>query len=211
MQTRLLFMLILAVSYAAVNTAVTAWYRRSFRRDDNFLGERAPDAVQRFFGRAVPAVMLCHGVVILALILGSDLGGFISYIRWLDYRGVQIAGFALGVFCLSMMALVRLNLGSAWRVGLDHSTQDTLVTTGFYRYIRNPYFSFLLLFQGALCLVAPTALVLCALIQSALLLALQVRHEEAFLLLKYGCQYAAYRRSAGRFLPLFLGRTESTV
>ncbi len=43
-----------------------------------------------------------------------------------------------------MMVLVRLNLGSAWRVGLDAGTQDALVTTGFYRYVRNPCFSFLL-------------------------------------------------------------------
>jgi protein-S-isoprenylcysteine O-methyltransferase Ste14 len=201
MQTRLLFMLLLVVGYAALNSAVTAWYRRSFRRDDNFLGERAPDAVQRFFGRAVPLVMLYYVVVILALILRSDLGGLISYIRGLDALGVQAAGFALGVLSLAMMALVRFNLGSAWRVGLDHSTQDALVTTGFYRHVRNPYFSFLLLLQGALCLIAPTALVFCALIQSALLLALQVRHEKAFLLQKYGNRYASYQRTAGRFLP----------
>jgi len=61
MQTRLLFMLILAVDHAAVNAAVSAWYRRSFCRDDNFLGARAPDAVQRFFGRAVFTVgVLCR-------------------------------------------------------------------------------------------------------------------------------------------------------
>lgn len=87
MQTRLLFMLILAVDHAAVNAAVSAWYRRSFCRDDNFLGARAPDAVQRFFGRAVFTVMVYYAVVILALVLQSDLGGLISYVRWLDRTG----------------------------------------------------------------------------------------------------------------------------
>ena len=201
MQTRLLFMLILAVGYAALNSAVTAWYRRSFRRDDNFLGDRAPDAVQRFFGRAVPAG---H-----ALLCGRDPGadpakrpGWSHLVHtWLDVprragsrirtRHPQSGHDGPGA----------PQPGQRWRVGLDAGTQDALVTTGFYRYVRNPYFSFLLLFQGALCLVAPTALVFCALIQSALLLALQVRHEEAFLLQKYGSQYAAYQRTAGRFLP----------
>lgn len=124
---------------------------------------------------------------------------------------MQVSGLALGLLSLGMMVLVRLNLGSAWRVGLDAGTQDALVTTGFYRYVRNPCFSFLLVFQAALCLVAPNALMLCAWIRSALLLALQVRHEEAFLHQKYDSQYAAYCHTAGRFLPIFVRRTDSKV
>jgi len=204
--TRLLFMLLLAAGYVAVNAAVTAWYRRSFHRDDNFLGSRASDSVQRFFGRAVPGVMAYYAVLVLSLVLGTDLAGLVSYVRPLDSLPVQLTGLVLGIVSLAMMALVRFNLGSAWRVGLDHDTQDALVTTGFYRYVRNPYFSFLLCLLASLCLVAPSAIAFCAFIQTAMLLALQVRQEETFLSQKYGPEYAAYLLTTGRFLPHLAGK-----
>ena len=67
--------------------------------------------------------------------------------------------------------------------------------------MRNPYFTFLLGFQFALILVVPNAITICAFLQSAILLGLQVRQEEAFLEQKYGEAYRAYKERVGRFLP----------
>ena len=99
------------------------------------------------------------------------------------------------------MTLTRLNLGSSWRMGLDYNSKDKLRTTGFYRYIRNPYFTFLLCFQFSIILVLPNAITIFAFIQSYLLLNLQVREEEAFLQEKYGEEYIKYKNNVGRFFP----------
>jgi len=87
---------------------------------------------------------------------------------------------------------------------LDYSTSDALITHGFYRFIRNPYFAFLLAFEGSLILICPNAIIICAFIQSSLLLGLQVRLEENFLKEKYGEDYLLYKKKAGRFLPRVL-------
>ena len=196
-----IFFVSLAFLYLSTDAVLTRWYRRTFNRDDNFIGARAPNAVQRFFGRAVYVVLAYYALVLVALLTGFDFWGLVSPVTILDRPGFQIAGLTLGLICLALMTLARVNLGRAWRVGLDYGTTDGLVTTGFYRYIRNPYFAFSLGFQAALFLVAPNALVLCAFVQSAILLGLQARHEEAFLEARYGAEYVAYKRATGRFLP----------
>jgi protein-S-isoprenylcysteine O-methyltransferase Ste14 len=76
------------------------------------------------------------------------------------------------------------------------------VIDGFYRYTRNPYFTFLLGFQFSVILVVPTAVTLFAFIQSFLLLSLEMRQEETFLHDKYDSEYEKHRASTDRFLPL---------
>lgn len=73
-----------------------------------------------------------------------------------------------------------------------------LVTEEFYKYMRNPYFTFLLSFQFAIILISPNAIIIFTFIQSYLLLNLQVREEEVFLNEKYGESYIKYKNRVGR-------------
>lgn len=114
---------------------------------------------------------------------------------------IKINGFVLGIIFLVLMTAARLNLGSSWGVGLDYNTKDELITSGFYRYMSNPYFTFLLSFQFTIILISPNAIALFAFIQSYLLLNLQVREEKVFLQEKYGEEYVKYKNKVGRFMP----------
>jgi protein-S-isoprenylcysteine O-methyltransferase Ste14 len=202
MKLQLVFLSILLSLYLLHDLGLSLLFRMRFHKQEDFLGRNAPDEVQRFFGRAVYLILFYYVLVLAYLIFHFNFWGFVSRVSALDNPSVRVVGFALGVLFLVLMSLARLNLGSSWRVGLDLATPDALVTDGFYRFSRNPYFTFVLCFQFSVVLVVPCAVTILALVQSFLLLSLQVRQEEVFLRSRYGREYDAYEACTGRFLPV---------
>ncbi|NPV93161.1 MAG: isoprenylcysteine carboxylmethyltransferase family protein [Firmicutes bacterium] len=201
MQIRLTMFLSLALLYLLHDRIMSSRFKRRYGKAENFLGKNAPNEIQRFFGRAVYLTMIYYLLVFIYLITGFTFWGLISTITLLDGIVFQLLGFSLGLLFLLLMTKARFNLGSSWRIGLDRNTADYLVTTGFYRYVRNPYFFFLMGFQFSLILVVPNAVMLFSFIQSLLLFNLQVREEEQFLFEKYGDDYSTYQKDTGRFFP----------
>jgi protein-S-isoprenylcysteine O-methyltransferase Ste14 len=195
------FFALLFFLYLLQDIGLSQLYKKQYHKSDDFIGKHAPDEVQRYFGKSMYLVLGYYLLAFIYVVTGFTLWGLISEVSILSKPAVQLTGFVLGLVCLLLMTLARLNLGASWRVGLDHATTDALITTGFYRYSRNPYFTFLLVFEGVLILISPNALMICALIQSALLLGLQVRQEEIFLEQKYGEAYQEYKKKTGRFFP----------
>lgn len=201
MKLELLFFLILLVLYFLHNLFLTMYFKRKFRKDDYFIGEKAPSELQKFFGKSFYLIIVYYIIILAYLLTGFNFWGLISSISPIDSAVFKIIGFVAGIIFLTLMTIARLNLGSSWRVGLDSDTKDKLVTTGLYKFIRNPYFTFLLCFQFSLILIVPNAITLFAFIQSYLLISLQIREEEEFLKEKYGESYILYKNSAGRFFP----------
>jgi protein-S-isoprenylcysteine O-methyltransferase Ste14 len=187
-----------------VHDFVMSWlFRKRYQKADDFVGEKASNETQRFFGKATWLVMAYYGLALVSMATEFDFGGLISEVRVLSAGPIQVTGFILGVISLAMMTWSRLDLGISWRVGLDDQATDGLVTQGLYRHSRNPYFAFLLTFLFSLILISPSAITLLAFIQSLLLLNLQVRQEELFLTEKYGEPYLKYKGATGRFWPKF--------
>jgi protein-S-isoprenylcysteine O-methyltransferase Ste14 len=114
----------------------------------------------------------------------------------------RAAGIALLLASLAVSGASLLHLRDSWRVGVLEDQKTELVTTGIYRFTRNPYFlSYLLLFAG--CTV---------LLQNAILLGLSgigfllvhhmIRREEKHLQAQHGDAYLQYRKRVSRYLNL---------
>jgi|GEM_PF-1448537 len=201
MELELSAFVILLALYLMHDFGMSLLFRRKFNKEEYFLGKNAPDETQRFFGIITNTILAYYTLVLSHLIWSITFWGLISDIAPLDSASFKAAGLVLGTLSILLMTAVRLNLGSSWRVGLDHQTKDVLVIDGFYRFMRNPYYSFLFLFQFSLILVSPNALCIFALVQTLILLHLQVRQEEVFLKQKYGKEYEDYLTKTNRFLP----------
>jgi protein-S-isoprenylcysteine O-methyltransferase Ste14 len=173
-------------------------------------------------GAAVAAVLL--GLLLLTLLFppfriwptpGS--GSWQGYVFWPLFRSLNVLCFAiavadrtnfLGLPAWSRLAAVALLTGSIalfiysfWILGRDNSygAQDGLVTSGIYRWTRNPQNLMLIVVYGCLAFAADSAptYVLCTAMMAVY--SLMVLAEESWLEAAYGEPYQHYRSRVPRF------------
>jgi protein-S-isoprenylcysteine O-methyltransferase Ste14 len=125
---------------------------------------------------------------------------------WLLFqsRPLAIAGFLIAVAFTLAMFVAQLDLGASWRIGIDAGARPGLVTSGLYRFSRNPIFAFMLLVIFGLALTQPTFLSFVLFKLAVVVVVVQVLREEAYLHDAYGAEYAAYTARVGRFFPRLL-------
>jgi protein-S-isoprenylcysteine O-methyltransferase Ste14 len=118
----------------------------------------------------------------------------------LDGPLAQILGAGALVLAGIFIVWGEASLGRSFRVALPESTQP-LITSGIYRFTRNPLaLSVDLLALGVL-LIAPSWLALAGLILNVVSYAWKIRIEEAYLRQAHGAAYIAYCQQTGRYLP----------
>ncbi len=107
------------------------------------------------------------------------------------WTALRIAGVAIGVPCLLLFALARIQLGKAFSV---QAKASTLVTSGIYSRIRNPIYVFGgLMIAGFLLWVNQPWLLLIFVV----LIPMQVwrsRKEARVLEEKFGAEYVEYKK-----------------
>jgi len=69
---------------------------------------------------------------------------------------LQALGAALMLGGIALLVAAQLDLGAAWRIGIEGGARPGLVTGGLYRFCRNPIFLALLLTVAGCALTLPT-------------------------------------------------------
>jgi protein-S-isoprenylcysteine O-methyltransferase Ste14 len=112
------------------------------------------------------------------------------------------AGLVLSVIGLAMLLWSQSSMGDSLRIGVDRSERTALVTTGPFRWVRNPIFSSMLVYVAGVALLVPNAASIVALAGLSLGIDLHVRLvEEPYLISTHGGSYASYASRVGRFAP----------
>jgi protein-S-isoprenylcysteine O-methyltransferase Ste14 len=148
-----------------------------------------------------------HGVVAMLAILGTYLAGPVldvadvlprlAHGRWVTGVGVVLAGAGIVATLWAQFAM-----GESWRVGVDTEERTALITTGPFRWVRNPIYTAMLLFTVGLALVVPNAVSVAALAAVVITLEYHVRAvEEPYLARVHGAAYTQWAARAGRFVP----------
>lgn len=115
---------------------------------------------------------------------------------------LQVTGAVLTLAGVVVTFVVQQQMGASWRVGVDEAERTGLVTTGTFRWVRNPIFTVMAGTVTGLTLLVPTAVALVGLALLVLAIELQVRVvEEPYLRAAHGATYAAYAARTGRFVP----------
>ena len=145
-----------------------------------------------------------HTVEVLMSIatLGAPIAQLISVAFGWNHlpAGVRLTGFCVGMLGDTIFLLSVLCMKDSWRAGIPDKDKTELVTTGIYRFSRNPAFlGFDLMYVGVLLLYG-NLLTLSFFIFAIVMLHLQILQEERYLVNTFGAQYQEYCRHVFRYL-----------
>ena len=204
MSTLALILWSIYVAVALVLRVMLQW--RAVRRTGWVVAKNAPGSKAWALAMFVTgASLICLASPALAVLWP---GAALWRVWWLPAQ----VGFGVSVYTLGLVVtfVAQLQMGDAWRIGVDPTERTRLIVHGLFRGVRNPIYAGMLLSAGGLAWLAPTWLSLIGFGTLLAALELQVRLlEEPYLLRTHGAEYRAYAARAGRFVP-GIGRLEPT-
>ena len=114
--------------------------------------------------------------------------------------GARFTGFLIGMLGDGIFLLSVLCMKDSWRAGIPDKERTELVTTGIYRFSRNPAFlGFDFMYIGIL-LMYWNLLTLGFSLFAVVMLHLQILQEERYLEETFGTAYIAYKKQVFRYL-----------
>ena len=114
--------------------------------------------------------------------------------------GTRFTGFLIGMLGDGIFLFSVLCMKDSWRAGIPDKDKTELVTTGIYRYSRNPAFlGFDLMYVGVLLLYG-NLLTLGFSVFAMVMLHLQILQEERYLEDAFGTAYIEYKKQVFRYL-----------
>jgi protein-S-isoprenylcysteine O-methyltransferase Ste14 len=118
----------------------------------------------------------------------------------LDKLTVKYIGLGLLTVALAWTIIAQGHMKNSWRIGIDTETKTELVTTGLFGLSRNPIFFGMILSLLGLFLTTPNALTGLFLVLGYILIQIQIRLEEEFLINEHGHNYEAYKQKVRRLI-----------
>ncbi|QZT61076.1 methyltransferase family protein [Mycolicibacterium austroafricanum] len=188
--------LVLFAVFAAVGFGWRSWVQRRRTGSTGFKGVSGrPGSLEWFAG-----VGFLAAIAVAVAAPALQWAGLVEPLltaTWIHMAGVVIAtaGIAATVYA-------QLDMGDAWRIGVDASERTPLVRTGAFARVRNPIFSAMIVFAFGTMLVTPNPVAVAGFAILVFTIELQVRAvEEPYLRAVHGADYRDYLAGVGRFVP----------
>ena len=161
--------------------------------------QRTQDAYG-YVGTAFTVLVLGCAVVVTLLAFVPHAANWLGMITPLEFTSIK----GLGWFCLLVsllwMLIAQVQMGAAWRIGIDSANRTELVSKGLFTISRNPIFLATRVALLGFFLVAPNAATLALLAAAEVIIQVQVRLEEKYLLGLHGSAYEQYFSKVPRWL-----------
>jgi len=136
---------------------------------------------------------------ILAAVIGLPMPSIMKRLLFesaaAGWVGIVVCGGSLIWLALTLRAF-----STSFRIGIDETTQDKLVTSGTFSISRNPIYVAFLAFLTGMILIYPNIAACIAFFLFTAAIHRQIRREETFLHGHYGQKYRDYCRRVRRYL-----------
>lgn len=158
------------------------------------------NAVHDYVGGAVKVFIGVLLAVVAVYSFAPSAYAVLAPFGYLNHTSLKITGLALGHLSLGLILVAQRHMRQSWRIGIDYENRTALVTTGLFRFSRNPVYAALLAGLTGLFLLLPNAATFAVLFAAYLLLHITMRLEEDFLFKQHGDAYAVYKSKVPRLL-----------
>lgn len=163
----------------------------TFGKSDN-----AHDFIGKWF-KILTALIL---VSIVFIFFGNKTYGYLVPVVYLQKPLLQVTGVVLALSSLIWISIAQQQMGSAWRIGLDHQHKTPLIQHGLFSVSRNPVFLGMITSLLGFFFLLPNVLTFVVLISGYLLIQIQIRLEEEFLLKQHEGLYKQYFNTVKRLI-----------
>lgn len=158
------------------------------------------DSAYGLVGRYFKLTLIAMFVYVVAYALAPEMHVYFLPFISLNILPIQLTGILLLVLSLIWTILAQHHMRQSWRIGIDADTPTELITSGLFRYSRNPIFLGMLGSLAGLFCLTPNTPTFCFLIIGYILIQVQIRLEEEFLIRQHGANYQSYLQKTPRFL-----------
>ncbi|HEY1025161.1 MAG TPA: isoprenylcysteine carboxylmethyltransferase family protein [Sphingobacteriaceae bacterium] len=158
------------------------------------------DTAHDFIGRWFKILI---GLTLISIITSWFPDGAYQYLSPFTYLLIPVlhlVGVVLGVLSLVWISIAQFQMGNSWRIGLDHQNKTQLIRHGLFGISRNPVFLGMLVSLLGFFLLLPNALTLLVLVCGYVLIQIQIRLEEDFLVKQHADEYIAYCKKVKRLI-----------
>lgn len=186
---QILALVILAAFYAIYLGKMIAQKRKGIQTDQIAKGKEKD---KQYYKELVLKLVTYSIVLVEAVCIFMDWSLLPDYIR--------VVGVIFGVAGVVIFGTAVWTMRDSWRAGIAKEDKREMITSGIYRFSRNPAFvGFDLVYIGVLLLFFNPLLFVFSLF-AMLMLHLQILQEEAFLPTVFGEEYKAYCSKVCRYL-----------
>ncbi|HCM35941.1 isoprenylcysteine carboxylmethyltransferase family protein [Chryseobacterium sp.] len=193
----LYFVLFFLVSFVGITFAVA----KRIGKNPNVLPK--DDSAYGLIGWYFKLTLFFLFTYTILLFLFHDIIGQAFRISFLDNDFFRYLGVILMIAALIWVFIAQWQMKDSWRIGIDNDTKTELVTQGLFRFSRNPIFLGMTVSLVGFFLAFPTVIALTFLLIGSILMQIQIRLEEEFLVKQHGPIYLAYKKRVGRMLGLY--------
>lgn len=158
-------------------------------------------SVQKYMNHLMNVLTVYAVLIIVLHSTQVQVGSLFSRIESINSILFDIIGCVTGLVGLSFCLYAQIKMGCSWRVGIDEKVKTDLITTGVYKYIRNPTYLGLYLLNLGVWLIWPTWTIFLLNLVFILFLDIQVRCEEDYLLKVHGDRFSEYKSGTKRYIP----------
>lgn len=193
----ILAVLSLSIFYALMIGRILLLYKKGIKVW--VIGNKSKKLLEKIIEISLVPVLILWGVFVIIIALHIELPLVISNhlinILWLKYIGIVFCYIGLIIFLSAL-----ISFGQAWRIGIDEKDSNELITTGIFRYSRNPIFVFMDLYFLGITLIYPNIIFTVLTILTIIGIHFQILNEEQFLLKRFGEEYIKYKKQTRRYL-----------
>ena len=153
-----------------------------------------------FVGKAYKIISAIAFITVTFNAFIPSLMPFLTPVESLKSDYLVWIGFGLLHLSFLVIFIAQRNMANEWRIGIDNENKVNLITKGLFGISRNPIFLGVLIVFAGMFLIIPNAVTLVILISGFIVIQVQVRLEEEFLIKQLGDEYIVYMVNVKRWL-----------
>ncbi len=158
------------------------------------------DSAHDYAGRVYRFMTFGTWAMITLYIIGGKPYSYLMPIPYLDFEWLRWAGAGLAVLSLIWVSIAQYHMGKSWRIGIDRMNESELVTRGIFAWSRNPIFLGVVVAYFGTFLMLPNFVSGVLAVTTWIILNIQVRLEEEFLVSTKGQKYEDYKNNVRRWI-----------